>query len=124
MEFSALAHDSGAIIIRDRPRSEASWPSAAAILVPRGAAADYDSWEQLGNPNWGWDGVLPFFKKVNSPPPCECWITDVVYQSETFNPPSEDIAREFKIKYNNTAHGFNGPISSGFPNFLWPSMSE
>jgi choline dehydrogenase len=30
----------------------------------RGSAADYDAWEALGNPGWGWHGLLPYFKKV------------------------------------------------------------
>ena len=32
--------------------------------LDRASAADYDSWEQLGNPGWGWDGLFPYFKKV------------------------------------------------------------
>ncbi|HEX4077536.1 MAG TPA: GMC family oxidoreductase N-terminal domain-containing protein [Rhizomicrobium sp.] len=29
----------------------------------RGHAEDYDSWRQMGNRGWGWDDVLPYFKK-------------------------------------------------------------
>jgi choline dehydrogenase len=29
----------------------------------RGQARDYDTWRQLGNVGWGWDDVLPYFKK-------------------------------------------------------------
>jgi choline dehydrogenase-like flavoprotein len=36
------------------------------MFFARGAAADYDAWEQLGNPGWGWEGLLPCFKKVLS----------------------------------------------------------
>lgn len=32
----------------------------------RGTAADYDGWRQLGNEGWGWDDVLPYFKKSES----------------------------------------------------------
>ena len=24
---------------------------------------DYDQWRQMGNPGWGWNDVLPYFKK-------------------------------------------------------------
>ena len=34
--------------------------------LDRASAADYDSWEKLGNPGWGWNGLFPYFKKVRS----------------------------------------------------------
>jgi choline dehydrogenase-like flavoprotein len=34
------------------------------MFMPRGSKEDYDLWEELGNPGWGWDGLLPYFKKV------------------------------------------------------------
>ncbi|NYZ12700.1 choline dehydrogenase [Azospirillum sp. RWY-5-1] len=33
------------------------------MIYMRGQAADYDHWRQLGNRGWGWDEVLPFFRK-------------------------------------------------------------
>ena len=33
------------------------------MLYIRGQAADYDLWRQKGNLGWGWDDVLPYFKK-------------------------------------------------------------
>ncbi|MDA1239090.1 MAG: GMC family oxidoreductase N-terminal domain-containing protein, partial [Proteobacteria bacterium] len=33
------------------------------MLYIRGQAADYDLWRQKGNVGWGWDDVLPYFKK-------------------------------------------------------------
>lgn len=35
-----------------------------AMFFDRGAAADYDAWVELGNEGWGWDDMLPYFKKV------------------------------------------------------------
>ena len=34
-----------------------------AMIYMRGQAADYDGWRQLGLPGWGWDDVLPLFRK-------------------------------------------------------------
>lgn len=33
------------------------------MIYMRGQAADFDHWRQLGNPGWGWDDVLPLFRK-------------------------------------------------------------
>src|ERR1700755_2322422 len=35
-----------------------------AMISMRGQAADYDHWRQLGLTGWGWDDVLPAFKKL------------------------------------------------------------
>ena len=37
--------------------------SINAMLYVRGQPADYDGWRQMGNTGWGWDDVLPFFRK-------------------------------------------------------------
>ncbi|MBW8785630.1 MAG: GMC family oxidoreductase N-terminal domain-containing protein [Novosphingobium sp.] len=34
------------------------------MIYMRGQAADYDGWRQAGNVGWGWDDVLPFFKRA------------------------------------------------------------
>lgn len=34
------------------------------MFMPRGSKGDYDIWKELGNPGWGWDDLLPYFKKV------------------------------------------------------------
>jgi choline dehydrogenase-like flavoprotein len=33
------------------------------MIYMRGQAADYDGWRQIGLAGWGWDDVLPYFKK-------------------------------------------------------------
>jgi len=33
------------------------------MIYMRGQARDYDHWRQLGNRGWGWDDVLPYFKR-------------------------------------------------------------
>ncbi len=37
--------------------------SINAMVFIRGQAQDYDSWAAAGNPGWGWNDVLPYFRK-------------------------------------------------------------
>ena len=34
------------------------------MLYFRGHSKDFDEWEDLGNPGWGWRNVQAFFKKA------------------------------------------------------------
>ncbi len=38
--------------------------SINAMVYVRGQPQDFDDWRGLGNPGWGWDDVLPYFKKM------------------------------------------------------------
>ncbi|GAA5315458.1 MAG: GMC family oxidoreductase N-terminal domain-containing protein [Candidatus Pelagadaptatus aseana] len=40
--------------------------SINAMIYMRGQKSDYDHWADLGNRGWGWDEVLPVFKKSES----------------------------------------------------------
>ena len=35
----------------------------------RGSRSDYDAWEELGNPGWGWESMFKYFKKVRATMP-------------------------------------------------------
>ncbi len=47
------------------PRGKVIGGSSAinAMIYMRGQAADYDHWRQRGLAGWGWDDVLPYFKR-------------------------------------------------------------
>jgi choline dehydrogenase len=40
--------------------------SSVTRFTPRGSPADYDEWAAWGNEGWGFDDVLPYFKKLES----------------------------------------------------------
>lgn len=48
-----------------QPRGKALGGSSAinALLYVRGHRADYDEWAAMGCDGWGWDDVLPYFRK-------------------------------------------------------------
>lgn len=36
------------------------------LIYIRGHANDYDNWKAMGNEGWGWDDVLPYFKRAEA----------------------------------------------------------
>ncbi len=52
----------GRSILYARGRTLGGCSSINAMIYMRGQARDYDEWEALGNPGWGWRNVLPVFK--------------------------------------------------------------
>ncbi|CAA9959754.1 hypothetical protein PTMSG1_03162 [Pyrenophora teres f. maculata] len=76
------------------------------MMYDRGAAADFDAWEALGNKGWGWEEMYPFFKK-----------------STEFIPPSAEIAKQFGITWNPKAYG-NGPLKIGISDFQYPDVKD
>ncbi|KAF2826690.1 choline dehydrogenase [Ophiobolus disseminans] len=67
----------------------------------RGSDADYDAWEQLGSPGWGYNGLKKYFKK-----------------STHFDGPSEAVQRHFNITYDAAAYG-NGPVKVSIPSYQY-----
>jgi choline dehydrogenase len=63
------------------------------MVYVRGHASDYDQWRQMGNAGWGWDDVLPFFKR------------------------SEDHDRG-----GSPAHGVGGELKVGTTPYRWPIL--
>lgn len=73
------------------------------MLWNRGGRADYDDWVHLGNPGWGWDDMLPYFKK-----------------SESYSPiRSDEIAEQYSSREDTTVHGYDGLVNVSFPHWTW-----
>jgi choline dehydrogenase len=43
--------------------------SINALVHMRGLPQDYDDWESVGNPGWGWTDLLPYFNRMED----HCW---------------------------------------------------
>jgi choline dehydrogenase-like flavoprotein len=54
----------GRAILYPRGRVLGGSSSINGMIYVRGQPEDFDHWAQLGNRGWGWDDVLPFFKKA------------------------------------------------------------
>lgn len=66
----------------------------------RASREDYDAWEQLGNPGWNWDHLLPFFKRP-----------------EAFHEPTDaKCGQENKLFYDPDSLGRSGPIQVSYAN--------
>ncbi|SLN23919.1 Alcohol dehydrogenase [acceptor] [Pseudoruegeria aquimaris] len=53
----------GRSLIYPRGRVLGGCSSINGMLYLRGQVADYDGWRQMGNAGWGWEDVLPYFKR-------------------------------------------------------------
>ncbi|TDZ58601.1 Dehydrogenase xptC [Colletotrichum trifolii] len=69
----------------------------------RGSAADFNAWEELGNPGWGWDGLLPYFKKV------ERYTTNV----------DEARRNSSNIHPDMAVHGTDGLVDVAYPQYFY-----
>jgi choline dehydrogenase len=72
------AHPRGNWLYRSQPEASSGnrailWPRGKVLggssainglLYIRGQARDYDEWRDLGNAGWGWDEVLPYFRRA------------------------------------------------------------
>ncbi|EMC96648.1 hypothetical protein BAUCODRAFT_148224 [Baudoinia panamericana UAMH 10762] len=73
------------------------------MYFDRASAADYDAWEAIGNPGWGWDGLLPYFIK-----------------STNFTPPTPAVAAEYNYTWDISVWGTSGPVHASIAPFEWP----
>ena len=53
----------GRTVFQPRGKVLGGSSSVNAMIYIRGHRADYDAWAAQGNDGWGWDDVLPYFKR-------------------------------------------------------------
>ncbi|KAK9774554.1 hypothetical protein AB5N19_07049 [Seiridium cardinale] len=63
----------------------------------RASREDYDAWKELGNEGWGWDDLLPYFKK-----------------SERFHTPEQANKEDNSLYYDDKAVGKAGPVQISY----------
>jgi len=76
----------------------------------RPSSLEVNTWAQLAGTNgsaWNWDSMFAAMKK-----------------SETFSPPTTEIAANFEIAYNADNHGTEGPLQYSYPGYLLPVVGE
>ena len=103
----------------DWPRGKVLGGSSSlnGLLYVRGQPEDYDRWRQMGNPGWGWDDVLPLFKRSEKQergadefhgdqgtlavsnmrlqrPICDAWVAAAQTAGYPFNPDYNGASQE------------------------------
>ena len=110
----------------DWPRGKVLGGSSSlnGLLYVRGQPKDYDRWQQMGHPGWGWDDVLPLFKRSENQergadefhgaggpltvsnmrlqrPVCDAWVAAAQTAGYAFNPdyngPSQEGVGYFQL---------------------------
>lgn len=71
-------------------------PQYLGMTYIRGNVAEFDAWEQLGNPGWNWESLFPYFTK-----------------SERYTIPTESQLAA-GVRYEPQHHGFDGPLHVGY----------
>ena len=115
------------------------------LLYVRGQPEDYDRWRQMGNPGWGWDDVLPLFKRSEKQergadefhgdggtlhvsnmrlqrPICDAWVAAAQTAGYPFNPDYNGATQEGVGYFQLTAH--RGRRCSSAVAFLKPARSR
>ncbi|NBD96308.1 MAG: choline dehydrogenase [Gammaproteobacteria bacterium] len=92
--------------------------SINAMCYSRGHRSDYDDWEALGNPGWGWQDVLPYFRRAENQARGESELHGVggplsVEDLSFTNPLSEVYIQAAEQAGFARNRDFNGPAQRG-----------
>ncbi len=131
----------------DWPRGKVLGGSSSlnGLLYVRGQPEDYDRWRQMGNPGWGWEDVLPLFKRSESNergadafhgdegplavsnmriqrPICDAWVAAAQAAGYPFNPDYNGAEQEGVGYFQLTTR--NGRRCSSAVAYLKPARSR
>ncbi len=131
----------------DWPRGKVLGGSSSlnGLLYVRGQKEDYDRWRQMGNEGWGWDDVLPLFKRSEKQergpddfhgtdgelsvsdmrlqrPICEAWVAAAQNAGYPFNPDYNGATQEGVGYFQLTTR--NGRRCSSAVAFLNPARKR
>jgi len=131
----------------DWPRGKVLGGSSSlnGLLYVRGQKEDYDRWRQMGNEGWGWDDVLPLFKRSENQergadafhgdkgelsvsnmrlqrPICDAWVAAAQTAGYPFNPDYNGETQEGVGYFQLTTR--NGRRCSSAVAFLNPARSR
>ncbi|MCF6234227.1 MAG: choline dehydrogenase [Rhodobacteraceae bacterium] len=131
----------------DWPRGKVLGGSSSlnGLLYVRGQPADYDRWRQMGNTGWGWDDVLPLFKRSEANergaddfhgddgplavsnmrtqrPICDAWVAAAQAAGYPFNPDYNGEKQEGVGYFQLTTH--KGRRCSAAVAYLKPARSR
>ncbi|WP_306152020.1 GMC family oxidoreductase [Roseovarius sp. MMSF_3281] len=131
----------------DWPRGKVLGGSSSlnGLLYVRGQPEDYDRWQQMGNPGWGWDDVLPLFKRSENQergaddfhgdegplsvsnmrlqrPICDAWVAAAQEAGYPFNPDYNGATQEGVGYFQLTTR--NGRRCSSAVAFLNPARKR
>ncbi|KAL7947650.1 hypothetical protein V8C42DRAFT_352204 [Trichoderma barbatum] len=70
-------------------------------MYSQASKADLDRWVSLGNPGWGFDDLLPYYRKA-----------------ETYTEPTDAVSKIIDYSLNSQLRGSSGPIQVSFPKTL------
>ncbi|KIX08757.1 uncharacterized protein Z518_03414 [Rhinocladiella mackenziei CBS 650.93] len=82
------------------------------MYLNRPGEIEINAWKDMlgdmdGAENWSWDSFFAAMKK-----------------SETFNPPTDDMAEEADITWDAASHGTQGPIHYSYPGYTFPDVGQ
>ncbi|KIW61712.1 hypothetical protein PV05_01802 [Exophiala xenobiotica] len=101
--------------------SQMTWPRGKTLggssaingmYMNRPGEIEVNAWQVMlgdmdGADNWSWDSLFAAMKK-----------------SETFGPPTQEIAQEAGITYDASSHGSHGPIHMSYPGYTFPLVGQ